>query len=201
MDYPYKGAGEVREWIDELKYEVPQLWAEAYHYYTAGETLFLPPELESEANRRQAEYTTAAGDELLDEIEAFLNRPVPKAYFSWPLGKRAQWQKWAVDSSSFIDDEYRQIGTEPLTIVSPKMIKCELPNDAIRTSFRYSAQYINSLMEHIPGWGRSEREKLPGMHSDYCGADGRVKRPWVRTVIPKTPLSPTLDFDCEDSPF
>lgn len=198
---PIKGVGEVREWIDGLKTEVPQLWAEAYHYYTAGETLFLPPELESEANRRQTEYTTAAGDELLDEIEAFLNRLVPKAYFSWPLGKRAQWQKWAVDSSSFIDDEYRQIGTEPLTIVSPKMIKCELPNDAIRTSFRYSAQYINSLMEHIPGWGRSEREKLPGMHSDYCGADGRVKRPWIRTDNPKIPLSPTLDFDCEDSPF
>lgn len=198
---PIKGTGEVREWIDKLKSEVPQLWAEAYHYYTAGETLFLPPELESEANRRQAEYTTAAGDELLDEIEAFLNRLVPKAYFSWPLGKRAQWQKWAVDPSSFIDDEYRQIGTEPLTIVSPKMIKCELPNDAIRTSFRYSAQYINSLMEHIPDWERSEREKVPGMHPDYCGADGRVKRPWVRTDIPKIPHSPTLGFDCEDSPF
>ena len=98
---------------------------------------------------------------MLDEIEAFLNRPVPKAYFSWPLGKRAQWQKWAIDPSSFIDDEYRQIGTEPLTIVSPKMIKCEMPNDAIRTSFRYSSQYINSLMEHIPGWVRSEKEKVP----------------------------------------
>lgn len=198
---PIKGTGEVREWIDKLKAEVPQLWAEAYHYYTAGETLFLPAELESEANRRQAEYTTAAGDELLEEIEAFLNRPVPKAYFSWPLGKRAQWQKWAIDPSSFIDDEYRQIGTEPLTIVSPKMIKCEMPNDAIRTSFRYSSQYINSLMEHIHGWVRSEKEKVPGMHRDYCGADGRVKRPWIRTDNPKIPLSPTLDFDCEDSPF
>ncbi len=198
---PIKGAGEVREWIDKLKVEVPQLWAEAYHYYSAGETLFLPTELESEANRRQAEYTTAAGDELLEEIEAFLNRPVPKAYFSWPLGKRAQWQKWAVDPSSFIDDEYRQIGTEPLTIISPKMIKCEMPNDAIRTSFRYSSQYINSLMEHIPGWVRSEKEKVPGMHRDYCGADGRVKRPWVRPDIPKIPHSTTLGFDCEDSPF
>ena len=198
---PIRGTGEVREWIDALKSEVPQLWAEAYHYYTAEETLFLPPELESEANRRQAEYTTAAGDELLDEIEAFLNRLVPKAYFSWPLGKRAQWQKWAIDPSSFIDDEYRQIGTEPLTIVSPKMIKCEMPNDAIRTSFRYSSQYINSLMEHIHGWVRSEKEKVPGMHRDYCGADGRVKRPWIRTDNPKIPLSPTLDFDCEDSPF
>lgn len=199
---PIKGTGEVREWIDDLKAEVPQLWAEAYHYYSAGETLFLPPELESEANKRQAEYTTAAGDELLDEIEAFLNRPVPAAYFTWPLSKRLQWQKWAVDSSYYIEEEYRQIGTDPLTIVSPKMIKCELPNDTIRTSFRYSSQYVNSLMEHISGWERSEKEKVPGMHPDYCGSDGRVKRPWIRTDIPQAPtVSPTLDFDAEDAPF
>ncbi len=69
--------------------------------------------------------------------------------------------------------------------------------NAIRTSFRYSSQYINSLMEHIHGWVRSEKEKVPGMHRDYCGADGRVKRPWIRTDNPKIPLSPTLDFDCK----
>ncbi len=199
---PIKGVGEVREWIDDLKVEVPQLWAEAYHYYSGGEALFLPLELESEANKRQAEYTTAAGDELLEEIEAFLNRPVPAAYFSWPLSRRLQWQKWSADSSNYIDDEYRQIGTELLRIVSPKMIKCELPNDTIRTSFRYSSQYINSLMEHVNGWERSEKEKVPGMHADYCGADGRVKRPWIRMDIPKEPQdAPILDFVSEDTPF
>ncbi len=199
---PIKGVGEVREWVDKLKAEVPQLWAEAYHYYSVGETLFLPPDLESEANKRQSEYTTAAGDDLLEEIEAFLNRPVPNAYFSWPLSRRLQWQKWSADSSSYIDDEYRQIGTEPLRIVSPKMIKCELPNDTIRTSFRYSSQYINSLMEHINGWKRSEKEKMQGMHQDYCGADGRVKRPWIRTGIPAvSPFAPTLDLDSENTPF
>lgn len=113
------------------------------------------------------------------------------------------WQKWATDSSSFIEDEYRQIGTEPLTIVSPKMIRCELPNDAIRTSYRYTPQYVNSLLEHIFGWKRSEQEKVPGMHRDYCGADGRAKRPWLRVDVlgPKI-ISPTLDFgEPEDTPF
>lgn len=193
----------MRDWIDELKAEVPQLWAEAYHYYSAGKTLFLPPELESEANKRQAEYTTAAGNDLLEEIEAFLNRPIPIVYFSWSQSKRLQWQKWAVDSSSFIEDEYRQIGTEPLTTVSPKMIKCELPNDTIRTSFRYSSQYINSLLEHISGWKRSEQEKVPGMHPDYCGTDGRAKRPWLRVDVPEPKIiSPTLDFgETEGAPF
>lgn len=197
---PIKGNGEVTEWIDELKAEVPQLWAEARHYYTLNEPLYLPSEFEDAANQRQAEYTTAAGDELLEEIEAFLNRSVPTAYAGWPLSRRLQWQQWAVDSSSYLDDQYKQIGTELLTIVSPKMIKRELPNDTIRTSYRYSSQYINSLMEHISGWERSEKEKLPGMHPDYCGADGRVKRPWVRCNMPVNPS--ILDFSqTEDSPF
>lgn len=200
---PIKGIGQPRQWINALKAEVPQLWAEAYTYYSFGEDLFLPPELESEANLRQAEYTTAAGDELLEEIEAFLNRLVPTGYATWPLSRRLQWQQWSVDSSSFLEDSYKQIGTVPLTMVSPKMIKRELPNDTIRTSFRYSSQYINSLMEHISGWERSEKEKLPGMHPDYCGADGRVKRPWIRTDIP-TPNQEPPKFDffaSEEAPF
>lgn len=90
---PIKGIGQPRQWINALKAEVPQLWAEAYTYYSFGEDLFLPPELESEANLRQAEYTTAAGDELLEEIEAFLNRLVPKDYATWPLSRRLQWQQ------------------------------------------------------------------------------------------------------------
>ena len=200
---PIKGIGQPREWIEQLKKEVPQLWAEAYHYYRNGETLYLPPELESEANQRQAEYTTAAGDELLEDIEAFLNRLVPPDYDSWPIAQRAQWQEWAIDNRKYIDEDYRCVGTKPLTIVSPKMIKRELPNNAIRTSFRYSSQYINSLLEHIPGWERSEREKLPGMHPDYCGADGRVKRPWIRTDIPTTNQEPpTFElFQSEEAPF
>lgn len=199
---PIKGNGEVSEWKDALKAEVPQLWAEAYHYYMLNEPLFLPSELEDAANQRQAEYTTAAGDELLEEIEAFLNRPVPSAYAGWPLSRRLQWQQWAVDSTCSLDDRYKLAGTEPLLIVSPKMIKRELPNDTIRTSYRYSSQYINSLMEHIAGWERSEKEKLPGMHPDYCGADGRVKRPWVRTVIPVAASSqPTLLDAAENIPF
>ncbi|WP_368045119.1 VapE domain-containing protein [uncultured Bacteroides sp.] len=200
---PINGVGQPREWIKQLKIEVPQLWAEAYQYYCNCETLYLPPELETEANQRQAEYTTAAGDELLEDIEAFLNRLVPSGYDSWPIARRAQWQEWAVDNQKYIDEDYRYVGTKPLTIVSPKMIKRELPNDVIRTSFRYSSQYINSLLEHIPGWERSEREKLPGMHPDYCGADGRVKRPWIRTDIPSPNQKlPTFDFyPPEEAPF
>ena len=45
------------DWIDVLKSEVSQLWAEARHYYTLNEPLYLSSELEDAANQRQAEYT------------------------------------------------------------------------------------------------------------------------------------------------
>ena len=87
-------------------------------------------------------------------------------------------------------------------IVSAKMVKYELPNDNIRNGYRYSPNYINSLIEQVPGWKRSEREKVPGMHPDYCGADGRVKRPWIRTgiTLPQQPI-PGLAAEEEPLPF
>lgn len=197
-----QGNGPVSAWIEDLKKEVPQLWAEAYRYYKCGEPLYLPAELEAEANERQAEYTTAAGDELLEEIEAFLNRKVPDCYDSWPVSRRLAWQKWCTDSSQYIEDAYRIAGTKPLMIVSAKMVKYELPNDSIRNGYRYSPNFINSLIEQIPGWKRSDREKVPGMHSDYCGADGRAKRPWIRTDIALPQQSiPGLAVEEEPLPF
>ena len=191
-----KGTGPVESWSDRLKADVPQLWAEAYHYYLQKESLFLPKELEEEANKRQDEHTTAAGDELLDEIAAFLNRLVPEGYSGWSVQKRLEWQKWAKDKNNFLDDCYRIVGTVPLTMVCAKMIKRELPDDNIRTQ-RYSPQFINSLMSHMDGWKRSEREKVPGLHPDYCGQDGRAKYPWLRTDIPhpaQEPIQPELPF-------
>ena len=40
------------DWIDALKSEVSQLWAEARHYYTLNEPLYLSSELEDAANQR-----------------------------------------------------------------------------------------------------------------------------------------------------
>lgn len=123
---PIKGIRQPREWIKQLKAEVSQLWTKAYHYYKNDEALYLPPDVESEANQRQAEYTIAAGYELREDIEAFLNRLVPSCYGSCPIARRAQWQEWAVDNQKYIDEDYRCIGNKPLTIVSPKNDKARI---------------------------------------------------------------------------
>lgn len=202
---PIVGCGNVSDWIDDLKEETPQLWAEAYHYYKAGETLYLPQELETEANKRQSEYTTAAGDELLEDISSFLERKVPAQYNEWPKVIRLQWQKWSVNPSEFLDIKYQLPGTAFVNLVCPKLIKEELPNDLIRNSVRYSPNYINSLMEQMEGWERSEREKVPGLHPDYTGADGRVKKPWIRknpiSEISESKFPSSLDFEEREVDF
>ncbi len=181
---PIQGDGGPENWQEALKREVPQLWAEAYHYYQSGEPIFLPKELEMEARRIQEQFTENQADELLDDIEAFLERPVPAAYDHWSISARLQWQLWKTGRIDWLRDEYRQAGTHMLTMVSARMIKEELPNELIRTSHRYRSNYINALMAKFPNWKRSEQEKVSGLPLFYCGADGRAKYPWLRCPTP-----------------
>ena len=167
-------------WQAALKAEVPQLWAEAYHYYQEGEPIFLSKEMEAAARRLQEQFTENQADELLDDIEAFLERPVPNDYDRWSIPMRLQWQQWKTQQLDGLKEEYRQAGTHQLTIVSARMIKEELPNELIRTHKRYCSKYINSLMAKFPNWLRSEQEKLSGLPPFYGGADGRTKYPWLR---------------------
>ncbi|EJW97123.1 virulence-associated E family protein [gut metagenome] len=191
---PIKGDEGPGNWQEALKREVPQLWAEAYHYYQSGEPIFLSKELEMDARRLQEQFTENQADELLDDIEAFLERPVPTAYDQWPISVRLQWQLWKTGRIDWLRDEYRKEGTHLLTMVSARMIKEELPNELIRTSHRYHSNYINALMAKFSNWKRSEQEKVSGLPLFYCGADGRAKYPWLRcpasTMIEKPKDAP-----------
>lgn len=177
---PIRSEEGPENWTEQLKAEVPQLWAEAYHYYQNAEPHFLSKDMEAEARRLQEHYTENQADELLDEIEAFLERPVPAAYNQWPISIRLQWQQWRTGRSDGLREAYRVAGTQLQTIVSAPMVKEELPNDLIRNQKRYTSLYINSLIAKNPYWQRSEQEKVAGLPPMYCGADGRTKHPWLR---------------------
>ena len=66
--------GADRDWFAELGAEVPQLWAEALHYYRAGEDLLLPADLRRGMEARQIEKSDAAEDPLKDLILRWLKR-------------------------------------------------------------------------------------------------------------------------------
>ena len=56
---------------DQLPLEVDQIWAEAYLYWTMGEPLYLPKEIETLAKDQQEKHRESSGKEgiILDFLE------------------------------------------------------------------------------------------------------------------------------------
>ncbi len=174
-----KGNGHVSEWLDSLQDIVPQLWAEAYTYYKQGIKLYLTSDMESQANEIQAQHSNILIDPILEDIELYLERDVPLTYKDWPIPCRLGYQKGVYTPESTTTTMTQ------LNMVCPKQIIEELPNDLVRRNpTKYTSQYINRLMEKIPGWERSDKEKAKGLHPYYCDKSGRAKYPWVRTGAP-----------------
>jgi predicted P-loop ATPase len=167
------GTAPVSKWMKELVKEVPQLWAEAYTYYTQGISLFLSPEFEEEANKVQILHSSILCDPVLDDIKLYLDRQVPVSYREWSIPNRLNYQKGITIPLD-----------EPMTsidIVTARQLIEEVPNDLIRRCFnKYTPQYVNRLMEQVHGWRRSDQEKVKGLHPVYCDKTGRAKRPWIR---------------------
>ena len=70
----------------ELAAERDQIWAEAVSYWRAGESLYLPPELEGIAAERQEAHREAHPWE--DTIKNFINHDVPEDWDDWELNQR-----------------------------------------------------------------------------------------------------------------
>lgn len=63
----------VSEWRPELEAAVPQVWAEAYTYYEAGEKLFLSEKLEAEAAIVQAKHNEFENSPIIGELAEWLD--------------------------------------------------------------------------------------------------------------------------------
>ena len=147
-----EGKGRVSSWLDTLKANVGQMWAEAKHYFDKGEELFLNEELEKQAEAIQFEFNRASGDDLLPVVEAFLNELLPTEWETYTADRRASYFKFP--------DGLQPGGVMKREKVSADVIRNELPDDRIKG---YSAQRINALLERCNGWKLSAKEKTsPG---------------------------------------
>lgn len=173
---PVQGKGHVSDWLSILQSVVHQLWAEAYTYYKRGTNLYLCPESEEEAYEVQICHSSILNDPILDDIRLYLERLVPKSYYTWSIPMRAAYQKGAYAEAT-LDSKPEVL----LNMVCARQIIEELPNDLVRRNpAKYTSQYINRLMSLVDGWERSEQEKVKGLHPSYCDKTGRTKHPWVR---------------------
>jgi hypothetical protein len=122
---------------------VGQLWAEAVVRWQLGESLFLPPELEVEAERMREQHLER--DPLQGQIEDFLDRPVPEDWQSWDIQRRRLfWSDPRAGSS---------LKLVPRDRVCAMEIWRECLGDP-RTMPKMDAHRINAILEALPGWER-----------------------------------------------
>jgi predicted P-loop ATPase len=137
---------------------VAQIWAEAYHYYTQGEALYLPDELEAEAARIQAAY--AETDDRAGMVQAYLDRLLPDGWEEKDLYDRREWLQSDAE------------GTRPRDKVCRMEIWCEVFGNQPGKIDRFEGKAIHTMLE-AAGWRYASTRTF--------GSYGR-QRAYVRAV-------------------
>ena len=140
-------------WSD-LPRDVDQIWAEAVIRYHAGETLYMPPELEETAKEMQDGHRETNVREGM--IRAFLEKKVPKNYPTMALRERQIF--W----SGSLEDKGELIRRDRICALE---IWCECLEGDPKLMKRSDAKEINLILENLPGVVRIEKTSRFG----YCG--------------------------------
>ncbi len=128
-----------------------QLWAEAKHYYEAGEKLYLEDDLLEQAE--EAQRGAMEADERVGLVEQYLSKLLPTNWSTMDLFQRR----------TFLDgDVTAEKGTVLRTEVSNAEIWCECYGRNIADLKPSDSYAIAALMTQIDDWERTTRKrKLP----------------------------------------
>lgn len=138
---PLNGKASPDYWIDSLKADVSQIWAEAYQYYLDGEKLFLNTNLEKEARDKQAKFNTAEGDPLLPALRDWLNIKLPTDWDTWSKRRR---QAYYANPDPLDED-----GIVTRMSICALEVKDLFPFAEIRN---YSPQRVNQMLLRCEEW-------------------------------------------------
>lgn len=127
--------------FQELDGERDQLWAEAVAYWRLGESLHLPPELESVARKVQEEHRARHPWEGL--IEEYLSQEIPEIWMKWDASQRAIWRNGGMKYEGKLIPRERICAAE---------IWCEVLDRKRGDMRQRDTREINSLLERTPGW-------------------------------------------------
>ena len=155
-------------WQEQIDHDRDQIWAEATHYYKAGEKLYLCARLEAQAKQRQAEFNDDHDDPMAEMLRSFLEAKLPVDWDTYDLQRRRAWWR--------NPDPLDAVGTEQRTRVSPAEFICErLGRDLADKEFKYLARKVNHLIKQLPQW-----EKLNA--TKHCRQLYGVQRGYRRVV-------------------
>lgn len=153
--WPVPVSGGKRPVWDMTEDDRQQIWAEALHYVSAGESNVLSAELEQEAEKMQRgalEY-----DEREGEVREYLDTKLPADWYKWDVGKRMDYFQQRDELNAATE------GTMERRTVCAKEIFCECfgrPWGAWRKQDGYE---IAAIMARMPEWSRTGRDtRVPG---------------------------------------
>ena len=147
--------GRTKNVFADLDAERDQLWAEAVHYWKAGESLHLPPELEEKAKVVQEDHRQRHPWEGI--IAEFLERPIPKDWNRWDEQRREIFWSGNVAGDLELVPRSRVCAAE-LWVEALKRRASDLT--------KAQAREINSIMELTPGWATAGVRKAGKPYGD-----------------------------------
>lgn len=140
---------------NQLPLEVDQIWAEAYLYWTMGEPLYLPKEIETLAKDQQEKHRESSGKEGI--ILDFLEREVPSNWETLDLQKRRIF--W--NGNMRLEDGVELIPREKVCAAE---IWVECFGSELKYMKRSDSTEINNILLCLKGW---ERIKTPRRFGTY----------------------------------
>ena len=122
--------------------EIDQIWAEAFYYWSDGESLVLEGTIAEEAMRVQMSHTE--GGELMGLIEEYLSMRLPVDWEDYELYDRREYIREY--------DETEASRLLPRERVCPLEIWCELLEGDRKNLLNAKAREITDVLQAIPGW-------------------------------------------------
>lgn len=136
-----------KDWQEALDRDRDQLWAEAVHYYTQGERLYLNEELEAQARQRQEEYNDNSDDPLVAMLQNFLELKLPADWSARDIADRRRWLK--------NPDPLDAVGVERRDKVCAAEFICEqMGRDMSDKEFKYLCRKVSKMIEETNNWER-----------------------------------------------
>ena len=130
---------------------VAQIWAEAKEYEALGETIYLPDELEKEAERQQ--LRAMEHDEREGLIAQFLETLLPEKWDEFDLYRRQEYLRG--------DDPVKAKGTWKRQFVSNMEIWCECFGKRKEDMQPRDSYAIAAMMLHFPDWEKGGVRTIP----------------------------------------
>ena len=122
--------------------DIDQLWAEAYYYWSNGESLVLEGDLEEEALRIQLSHTE--GGELVGLIEEYLDMLLPENWESLDIFDRRDYIR------NYGDDDH--CGSVQRERVCALEIWCEVMEGDRKNLQNAKAREITDILQAMRGW-------------------------------------------------